>query len=437
MVARALVMAYVLAALALAAPIAIAPLAPVVDAAPPALIEWTAAGGPVVLNATFAVDQGQTLRVGPGTEVRLAPGAGIVVKGTLLVEGTEAAPVTFRPVADDVVPDSWEDVRLHALSAPGAHRITHARFMGADAGLLVASCAAWVDGCTFERCRYGIIARAGADLSVNDTTFREISAAGLEWEACPVGRASDCTFEHNVAEGIYVHQGSFPTIEGCTFKDNYNHATFSEASGGLITRCRIEESSAASFECYWNSTPVLDDPILTPYSRAEVLVSNGSHPRFTGTIDLMAWHVIAVDDASYAVACVWCVVEVRDGEGRLLEGVNVTVAGASGDVLSRAVTGVDGRTPRVLLANFTKSATGVGDLETPCAVTARLGNVTDTMGATVKDVRGGVLVMVLQLEPEGPDDARAVLLAVLVVTVIVVVVAVALMSWRRRAQMSK
>jgi len=430
-------LASIVAAVALAALVALPPPAPLAVAAPPELIEWTADISPVVLNASFLVDEGQTLKVGPGTEVRIAPGAGIVVKGSLLVEGTDAAPVTFRPVADDVAPDSWEDVRLHALSAPGNHRISHADFMGADAGLLVASCAATVEGCTFDRCRYGIIARAGADLSMVDTAFRNISAAGVDWESCPTGWALNCTFEHNVAEGVYVHRGSFPTLDGCTFKDNYNHATFSNASGGLVTRCRMEESSAASFECYWNSTPVFEDLVLTPYSRAEVLVSNGSHPRFTGTTDLLAWRVIAVDSASYAVSCVWCVVEVRDGRDRLLEGVNVTVAGASSDVLGRAVTGADGRTPRLLLANFTKSPTGVGDLETPCAVTARLGNVTDTMGATVEDVRGGVLHMVLQLEPAEPDDAGAVMLAVLIATVIAVAVGAGQMARRRRAQMSK
>ena len=430
-------MAPLLAAMALAVLMALPSPAPVADAAPPELIEWTADISPVVLNASFAIEVGQTLKVGPGTEVRLAAGAGIVVKGTLLVEGTEAAPVTFRPVADEVVPKSWADVRLHAASAPGNHSISHAAFLGADAGLLVASCAASVDACTFDRCRYGIIARAGAELSVTDSMFTNISAAGLEWEACPVGQAVNCVFQHNVAEGVYVHEGSFPTIIGCTFKDNYNHATFSKASGGIVRNCRIEESSAASFECYWNSTPVFDDLVLTPYSRAEVLVSNGSHPRFTGTTDLLAWSVIAVDDSSYAVGCVWCVVEVRDGRDRLLEDVNVTVKGASGDVLAKAMTGADGRTPRVLLANFTKSPEGVGDLETPCGVTAKLGDVTGFMGATVKDVRGGVLRMVLVLEPVEPDEGGTILLVVLFVTVIVVAVAFGLLARKRRAQMSK
>jgi len=166
-------------------------------------------------------------------------------------------------------------------------------------------------------------------------------------------------------------------------------------------------------------------------------VSNGSHPRFTGTTDLLAWNVIAVDDASYAVGCVWCVVEVRDGRDRLLEDVNVTVKGASGDVLAKAMTGADGRTPRVLLANFTKSPEGVGDLETPCGVTAKLGDVTGFMGATVKDVRGGVLRMVLVLEPVEPDEGGTILLVVLFVTVIVVAVAFGLLARKRRAQMSK
>jgi hypothetical protein len=403
-----------------------------------AVIEWTAAGGPVVLASTFLVDVGETLRVGPGTEVRLASGVGIVVKGTLTVEGTEAAPVTFRPNASgDVVADSWEDVRLHADSAPNQHTVRWARFLGANAGLLVASCAARVVDCTFELCRYGIIARAGARLDVEGSTFSQIVAACIDWEKCQEGSAWRCTFEHNAAEGIYCNEGSSPTISECTFRDNYNHATFSKGSRAVVRQCVIEESSAAAFECYWDSMPVLRDLRFSAPGPPQVLVSNGSHPRIVGTPPLTAWEVIAVDRTSYCVAAVPAIVEVRNERGLRLEGVEVTVRGASGDLLSEGVTGADGRATEMLLANYTKASTGASDRETPNVVTVRLGNVTDTNDATVGDLEDGVLVIVLDLEPEGPGDARPVMFAVLIVSVVTLVVALAMMARRRRAQTSK
>jgi hypothetical protein len=113
------------------------------------------------------------------------------------------------------------------------------------------------------------------------------------------------------------------------------------------------------------------------------------------------------------------------------------VRGASGDLLSEGVTGADGRATEMLLANYTKASTGASDRETPNVVTVRLGNVTDTNDATVGDLEDGVLVIVLDLEPEGPGDARPVMFAVLIVSVVTLVVALAMMARRRRAQTSK
>lgn len=402
------------------------------------VIEWTAAGGPVVLASTFLVEAGETLRVGPGTEVRLDAGVGILVKGTLSVEGTEAAPVTFRPNASgDVVPDSWEDVRLHADSAPNQHTVQWARFLGADAGLLVATCAARVVNCTFELCKYGIIARAGAHLDVEGSTFRNVAAACIDWEECEEGSAVRCTFEHNDGEGIYCNKGSSPTITSCTFRDNYNHATFSQGSRAVVLGCVLEGSSAAAFECYWNSMPVLRDNAFAAPVVPEVLVSNGSRPRIVGDPPLTAWEVLVVDTSSYCVAAAPAVVEVRDERGRRLEGVNVTVRGASGDLLSEGVTGVDGRVADMLIANYTKAAAGAGDRETPSMVTVTLGGITDTTDAKVSDLRDGRLIIVLRLEPEGPGDAAGVLFTVLIVSVVSLAVAIAVMGRRRRAQMSK
>ncbi len=402
------------------------------------VIEWTAASGPVVLASTFLVDVGETLRVGAGTEVRLDEGAGILVKGTLTVEGTESSPVTFRPNASGVVePDSWEDVRLHADSAPNQHTVRWARFVGADAGLLVASCAARVVNCTFEACRYGIIARAGAQLDVEGSTFKLIAAACIDWEECEGGSAVRCTFEHNDGEGIYCNKGSSPTITACTFRDNYNHATFSQGSMAVVSQCVLEGSSAAAFECYWSSMPVLRDLTFTGPVTPEVLVSNGSRPRIVGAPPLTAWQVIPVDASSYCVAAVPVIVEVRDERGRRLEGVNVTVKGASGDLLSHGLTDADGRVGDMLIANYTKAAAGAGDRETPSLVTVTLGGITDTVDAKVGDIRDGRLVIVLRLEPEGPEDAAAVLFTVLIVSVVTLGVALAVMARRRRAQMSK
>jgi parallel beta-helix repeat protein len=67
-------------------------------------IVWDEGGSPYIVNNTIYVLEDQTLTIGPGVTVHFAPGAGIIVNGTLVVEGNATHKVIFDsiPVVDDV-----------------------------------------------------------------------------------------------------------------------------------------------------------------------------------------------------------------------------------------------------------------------------------------------------------------------------------------------
>jgi hypothetical protein len=65
------------------------------------------------------------LQIEPGTTVRLAPGASIIIRGSLMAEGTPENPIRFERAGME----PWGTVAI--LSAPGtASRISHATFTG-------------------------------------------------------------------------------------------------------------------------------------------------------------------------------------------------------------------------------------------------------------------------------------------------------------------
>src|SRR5205085_12122090 len=56
---------------------------------------WSAANGPYTVTGSVTVPVGQTLTIQPGVTVFFSTGAGILVNGTLIAEGTDAQHIRF------------------------------------------------------------------------------------------------------------------------------------------------------------------------------------------------------------------------------------------------------------------------------------------------------------------------------------------------------
>ena len=414
------------------------------DAAP-TYIDWKAEDGPHVINRSIEIAVGEVLRIGPGVVVKLDRGAGIQVKGTLLVEGTHDAPVLFLPNSTlPAEPKMWAEVRLHALSAGNEHRVSWATFRGADSGLNIASSRVLVVHCTFDLCRYGLVARAGAWAGVSDSAFRNCSVLGAQWEASSGGYARRCTFiDQRGGPAVYCNDRSAPDIRECNFTSNYHHVSCSQNSSATVAACSMAGSLAEAIECYWNATPLFEDVKVSGSKSNDLYLRNGSHPRFVGgTPPLSTWDVTSTGSDSWAVAGRWVTVEVVDLRGHPLAGANVTMSGASGDVFSTAVTGATGRAARVFMALYTMAPKGTGDLEDPQTASVVWGNATENFTVTARDLtHDGVLVLALHISPPEPADVFPAAMYATLVTVIIVAfvgsIAIRERSSRARAAASR
>ncbi len=391
---------------------------------------WTKEMSPIVLNASIEIGEGTRLVVEAGVEVRFADDVGIQVKGELLVDGTEAEPVRFVPdTLGAVGPSMWADVRLHAKSAGREHVIRWAMFKGADAGVLVASTNATVEDCTFDTCRYGILARAEAVLDVARTTFYNCSALGLEWETRATGVASDCIFDLNRV-AVYCDQNVTPIIEDCTFTGNYHHLSFSRGSNATVRRCILTGATAEHLECYSDSSPVLEDLMITDAGDAMIVLRERCRPHFIGGTPISSVRVETLDNESYAISLSRIIVEVSDDGGDLLEGANVTIFGASGQVFSRGTTGPGGRTASALMSLYTVNSTGGLDVENPHKVIVEWKGYSQVYHVNPKDVdRERVLALELVTSQSVSDLGGWYILVIAMASAIVAILTT--LRWRR------
>ena len=333
------------------------------------VITWGPEDGPIIIYESIEIAEDTRLVVAANTMVRLDINVSIQVRGHLVVEGTEARPVTFTTNSTDaVVPDQWGSIRLLSESAGRLHTIDHAVFQGADIGLLVSSTDAMVQDCLFNNNRYGLLARGDARVEVRNSRFINNSVLGLEWETGADGLAAACDFSDNVV-GIYCYEGSAPLIVDSTFDANYHHVSFAGGSNGTVVRCTFRDAIAESYECYNMSSPLFEDvTIVGADDEDAVHLRSGSRPRMVGGTAVSKLVVDTKDNASYVVALTRIAVEVRDEEGEELMGANVTVMGASGAVFTEGVTDDKGRLEEATMSLYTVDDRGSLDRENPHTV---------------------------------------------------------------------
>jgi len=72
--------------------------------------------GSVTVNTSLTIPSGVTLSVQPGTNVKFAGGASLVVNGVLNAVGTSSQPITFTSTGS-TSPGSWGSIQLNGSAA--------------------------------------------------------------------------------------------------------------------------------------------------------------------------------------------------------------------------------------------------------------------------------------------------------------------------------
>jgi hypothetical protein len=140
---------------------------------------WTAGDGPYRVAGLLSVPAGVTLTIEPGATVAFAAGAGLEVRGRLLAEGTEAAPIAF--LSDWSAPANWAGVTLRDTGTQ-AGRLAWVHFEGVGgagtANVRAVNSTLLLDHCTFTNTAVPYVDLVDSSFNLRRNVFPR--TAGLE-----------------------------------------------------------------------------------------------------------------------------------------------------------------------------------------------------------------------------------------------------------------
>ena len=237
--------------------------------------EWS---GEVHLTEMITVAANGVLRIQPGTRVIVSPGAGLTVKGQLLAEATDDAPISFDPTEGEER-KLWPGIVI----APADHKTSPSKLVGcqirgAENGILLTADAAgphYVVKCTITSCRgAGIVLQnvSGPVIQQNDISSCGASGqspSGGIWAAdCRYATVTGNTIMNCARYGIVLHKGDVNTVRENTIQGIGGKPRSTEGMGIVAERSsnrNLIQSNNVS-NCNYNGIVI--------YSRENQVIGN-------------------------------------------------------------------------------------------------------------------------------------------------------------------
>jgi len=176
--------------------------------------------GTVDVEGQVVVEKWATLKVAPGTIVRLARGkqdseglsdSGILVNGNIVAEGTPGARITITSDEEVPAPGDWGEIKV--FESPGSS-FTDCDFRYGGWGLHLHESDLKVKGCTFSDMSFGGLRGKAGNIEVSGSTFSDMEIGIRYWKGSP--SIHNNTITRNVT-GIFLRQ------ECGQAKINYNN----------------------------------------------------------------------------------------------------------------------------------------------------------------------------------------------------------------------
>jgi len=198
---------------------------PAVPEAPPLEVSGVVNGelllsGRVLLAGDLLVPAGSRLTIAAGTVVTVRPADAtkidpeflssqteLLVRGSLRIEGTAAAPVVFEVEPAEVVDAQWAGILLDRASDS---RLRHVRIAAADSGVLLIASDAELAQLDIRGCRYGVIVQSGKPV-VRETTVADGEGGVFIWDAAEP-RLEALDIHDNAEEGLMIARGCQPQL---------------------------------------------------------------------------------------------------------------------------------------------------------------------------------------------------------------------------------
>ncbi len=182
----------------------------------------TVVSGEAVLAGDLLVPRGSRLILRPGTTVRveaaestkidpeyISSATELLVRGSLRIEGTAAAPVRFLPASAAAEGEvAWAGI---ALDGATDCRIAGVRIEGAETGILCIGASPEIRDAVLIGCRYGLVLQKSSP-DIVDSVVRDGEGGIFCWqESHPRLRGN--SISGNAEEGVFVDRSSRPQFD--------------------------------------------------------------------------------------------------------------------------------------------------------------------------------------------------------------------------------
>jgi|GEM_PF-5349525 len=183
---------------------------------------WTTAGSPYIVQNAINVDPSATLTIQPGVEVRLPKttngiGTTFVVYGSLIAEGTDAAPIRFVPSTVGQAAGDWYRMDFETGASVS---LNHCMISGGGAGgngaVYIHTSSVTISNCRVEKSASdgivlntlgvnSILLEGGIRPSIADTQILDVAGSPIfEWDANENPTYRNLTFSPGVTNAVKI-----------------------------------------------------------------------------------------------------------------------------------------------------------------------------------------------------------------------------------------
>ena len=192
---------------------------------------------PYIVTTNLTLESSNTLTLEPGTVVKFLANTNLIIRGTLVADGTQDDRIIFTSIKDDFfggdtqqdgaatkpLPGNWGTIYFGDTSNDSGSRINHVliQYAGTSYNYGTGTVTA---GLSFD----------SASTSIQNTIISKSSGYGLQLINASSPLVANSTFVDNLNHGAWLSAASSPTFNDNIFARNAGYAVYQSASSQAI-----------------------------------------------------------------------------------------------------------------------------------------------------------------------------------------------------------
>ncbi|MDP2939904.1 MAG: NosD domain-containing protein, partial [Candidatus Omnitrophota bacterium] len=175
-------------------------------------------GSPYIVIDTVTVNQGVTLTIEPGVQVKFAGNRSLIINGSLVAQGTQIQPITFTSNRPNPAPRDWQSIFFADTSDDTTCIVSYAIIEYATTSIYITNASPRIEYNTVRNNPNGITADNSSSPTITNNTI-ENNTYGIYCQDSSSPAITNNTLQNNTY-GIYCQYSSSSAITNNTIINN-------------------------------------------------------------------------------------------------------------------------------------------------------------------------------------------------------------------------